>query len=231
MQQCHQESPRSVIPHPSIHVFQLQPACSATSQHFHLPPCYESHELTVNISLNTTNLNIINISSPEFRIWQHLEDHRNRTLLHHLVNIPSVPTDKLYQQMVNSNRPINPFLSTDESIGDTVSIWTLFSHAGVYAMAIGSLYTSRIRDILLLLLLVPTYQISMLTFTIRFYMVYYCRWQCRGSTHLQMWWWGWTAIVQPCKNHVLHIEWEPTQRVDRSNRYSQKQFLHPDHWI
>ena len=41
--------------------------------------------------------------------------------------------------MITGNRPINPFLSTDESIGETVSVWTLFSHAGVYATAIGSL--------------------------------------------------------------------------------------------
>ena len=133
---CHGEAPISIIPQTPIHLLWLQPACSATSQHFHLPPHYESHEITVNISLNTANFNVINISSPEFKIWQHLEDHCNRTLLHHLVNIPSVPIDKLYKQMVNSNGTINWFMSTDESIGDSVSIWTLFSHAGVYVMAI-----------------------------------------------------------------------------------------------
>ena len=106
---------------------------------FSLPPCYESHAVTINISLNTANLNMVNISAPEFRIWQHLEDHWNGTLLHHLVNIPSVPIEKLYEQMINSNRPINPFLSIDESTGETVSVWTLFSPAGVYVMAIGSL--------------------------------------------------------------------------------------------
>ena len=106
---------------------------------FHLPPCYESHEITINISLNTANLNIVNISAPEFRIWQHLEDHWKETLLHHLVNIPSVPTDMLYKEMIMSNRPVNPFLSTDESIGETVSVWTLFSHAQVCVMAIGLL--------------------------------------------------------------------------------------------
>ena len=42
-------------------------------------------------------------------------------------------------KMVNSNGLINPFMSTDESIGDTVSIWTIFSDAGVYVMAIGLL--------------------------------------------------------------------------------------------
>ena len=120
------------------------PRCSTTSQHFHLPPCYESDEITVNISLNTTNLNIINISAPEFRIWQYLEDHWNRTLLHHPTNIPSVPIEKLYKQMVGSNRPINPFMSTDESIGETVSVSTLFSYAGVYIMAIGSPIPARL---------------------------------------------------------------------------------------
>ena len=49
-----------------------------------------------------------------------------------------MPIYKLHKQMVNSNGPINPFLSTNESIGETVSIWTLFSHAGVYLTAIGS---------------------------------------------------------------------------------------------
>ena len=133
---CPGEAPRSVIPQKPIHILQLQPACSTTSQHFHLPPCYKSHEITVNISLNTANLNVIITLAPEFQIWQHLKDHWNGTLLHHLVNIPSIPIDKLYKQMVNSNGPINPFTFTNESIGETVSVWTLFSHAGVYVMAI-----------------------------------------------------------------------------------------------
>ena len=109
------------------------------SQHFHLPPHYESHKVTINISLNAANLNVINVSAPDFRIWQHLEDHWIGTLLHHLVNIPSEPIDKLYKKMVTSNGPVNPFLSTNESIGQTFSVWTLFSHAGVYVMAIGLL--------------------------------------------------------------------------------------------
>ena len=70
--------------------------------------------------------------------------HWNGTLLHYFANIPSVPIEKLYKQMVTNDRPINPFLSTDGTIGETVSVWTLFSHAGVYVMAIGLLHTSRI---------------------------------------------------------------------------------------
>ena len=100
------EAPRFIQTQTPIHILCLPPACSTTSQHFHLPPCYETHQLTISTSLNTANLYVMNISSPEFRIWQHLEDHLNGTQLHHLVNIPSVPTDQLYNHMINSNRPI-----------------------------------------------------------------------------------------------------------------------------
>ena len=90
---CPEEAPRFIKIQTPIHILQLPPACSTTSQHFHLPPHYETHELTINILLNAANLNVINISSAEFRIWQHLEDHWNGTQLQHLVNIPSVPID------------------------------------------------------------------------------------------------------------------------------------------
>ena len=63
-----EEAPRFIKTLTPILVLQLPPACSATSQYFHLPPCYETHELTINISLNTGNLNVMNISLPEFRI-------------------------------------------------------------------------------------------------------------------------------------------------------------------
>ena len=76
---CPEEATRFIKTWTPIHILQLPPACSTTSQHFHLPPCYETHKLTINISLNTANLNVINISSPEFRIWQHLEDQQGWT--------------------------------------------------------------------------------------------------------------------------------------------------------
>ena len=47
-------------------------ACSATSIYFHMPPCYEGHSMVMNVSLDTANINAINISTPGFRIWQHL---------------------------------------------------------------------------------------------------------------------------------------------------------------
>ena len=133
------EAPRFIKKQTLICILHLSPTYSATSQHFHLPPCYETDELTIKISFNAANLNVINISSPEFRIWQHLEEHWNGNQLHHLLNIPSVPINQLYKHMISSNGLITPFMSTDQPVVDTASTWTLFSHTGIYVMAIGSL--------------------------------------------------------------------------------------------
>ena len=95
--------------------------------------------LVVNISLDMANLNMVNMSSLDFCIWQHLEKHWNEMKLHHLTIIPSVPVNQFYKHMVNGIHPITPFPSPAESTGDTVSIWTLFSHTGVYIMVIRSL--------------------------------------------------------------------------------------------
>ena len=72
---CPEEAPQFIKIQTPIYTLHLTPACSATSQHFHLPLPYETYEITINISINTVNLNVINISSPEFRILQYLEDH------------------------------------------------------------------------------------------------------------------------------------------------------------
>ena len=122
-----------------IHVLQLPPACSATSPNFHLLPQYEHQSLAVNVSLDMANHNMVSMSSMDFHIWQHLEKHQNETQPHHLASIPSVPVNQLYKHMINGIHPITPFTSPEESTGDTVSIRTLFSHTGVYVMAIGSL--------------------------------------------------------------------------------------------
>ena len=58
-------------------------------------------------------------------------EHQNETQLQHLVSISLVQGNQLYKHMITS---------PEESTGDTVSIWTLFSHTGVYVMAIVCLY-------------------------------------------------------------------------------------------
>ena len=120
------------------HILCIPTACSATSPNFHLTPCYEGPPLEVNIPLDMANLNMINISSINFHIWQHLEQHWNESQLQHLASIPSIPVGQLYSYMAKGNQHITPF-SPEESTGDTDSIWTLFLHTGVYVTAIGSL--------------------------------------------------------------------------------------------
>ena len=136
---CPDKAPLFIKVQKPIHVLHLPPACSAKSQHFHLPPHYEDHQLMINIPLNTANLNRMNISSPEFIVWQHLEDQWKKTQLHILADIPTVPVAHLYKHMINNHGPILLFPLADESIDDTGSILTLFSYKGLYVMAIGLL--------------------------------------------------------------------------------------------
>ena len=63
---CPDQAPKLIKIQKPIHVLHLPQACSATSQHFHLPPHKKNHQMTINISHNTANLNAMNISSPEF---------------------------------------------------------------------------------------------------------------------------------------------------------------------
>ena len=92
-----------------IHIICLPTACSATSPNFHLPPHYEGPPLEVNISLDMVNLNMINISSVNFYIWQHVEKHQNESQLQHLASLPSVSVGQLYHHMAKGFEHITPF--------------------------------------------------------------------------------------------------------------------------
>ena len=60
---CPDQAPKSIKIQKPIHILCLPPACRATSQHFYLPPYYENDQIMINISLNTANINTMNISS------------------------------------------------------------------------------------------------------------------------------------------------------------------------
>ena len=132
------EKPMETIPiQKPIHILKLPMACSATSSNFYLPPTYETPTLNVNISLNMANLHMLNISAQNFCIWQHLGSNRSDMQLQHLTTIPSIPVHKIYQHLLNSTMSSMPF--NTESTGNTDSLWTLFTHPGIYVSAIGSL--------------------------------------------------------------------------------------------
>ena len=120
-----------------LHVLKLPMACSATSAHFYLPPRYETPVLNVNISLNVANLQMVNITTLNFCIWQHLGNNHSDTQLQHLATIPSIPVHKVYQHLLNSTLQLTPFNTKPSEDMDT--LWSLFTHPGIYVSALGSL--------------------------------------------------------------------------------------------
>ena len=132
------EKPMETIPiQKPIHILKLPTACSDTSSNFYLPPRYDTSTLDVNISLNIANVHMINISAQDFCIWQHLGSNRSDMQLQHLTTIPSIPVHKIYQHLLNSTIPIMPF--DTKSTRNTDSLWTLFTHLGIYVSSIRSL--------------------------------------------------------------------------------------------
>ena len=120
-----------------IHILKLPMACNATSSHFYLPPRYETPVLNVNVSLDMANLQMINISALHFHIWQHLGNNQSDMQLQHLTTIPSIPVHKFYQHLLNSTMPLVPF--NTEPSGNTDSLWSVFTHPGIYVSALGSI--------------------------------------------------------------------------------------------
>ena len=148
-----------------IHILKLPMACSATSAHFYLPPRYETSVWNVNVSFNMANLQMTNITVLHFCIWQHLGSNQSDIQLQHLATVPSIPVHKVYQHLLNSTLQLTPF--NTEPSEDTDSLWSLFTHPGIYVSALGLLISVGIGLFCCYFFLVPTCQNSVLTFTTR----------------------------------------------------------------
>ena len=57
------------------------------------------------------NLNMIDISSLNFHIWQHVEKHWNEIQLQHLASIPSIPVGHLYSHLAQGNPTHHTFFT------------------------------------------------------------------------------------------------------------------------
>ena len=57
--------------------------------------------------------------------------------LQHLATIPSIPVHKVYQHLLNSTMQLVPF--NTEPSEDTDSLWSVFTHPGIYISALGSI--------------------------------------------------------------------------------------------
>ena len=85
---------------PPIHMLRLEPACSATSQHFHLSLKHEDTHVMMNLSIYNANLDIINISSALFRITQHIPSMQQQEMLKKLAALPPVPIKRITKELM-----------------------------------------------------------------------------------------------------------------------------------
>ena len=82
---------------------------------------------------------MINISTPDFRIWQHFNSNWTTLHLQELANVPEVPVALLYKHMINTNEPVHPFTIKDDG-KDPSLICTILMHPGTYIGTIGMIF-------------------------------------------------------------------------------------------
>ena len=97
---CPTKPTMSVHISPPIHMLRLEPACSATSLHFHLPLKYKDTRVPMNLSIYNANLDIINISSTLFRITQHIPSVQQQETLEKLAVLPPVPIKWITKELM-----------------------------------------------------------------------------------------------------------------------------------
>ena len=97
---CPTKPTMSVQISPPIHVLRLEPACSATSQHFHLPPKYKDTHMIMNLSIYNANLDSINISFTLFRITQYIPSVQQQEMLEKLAALPPVPIKRITKELM-----------------------------------------------------------------------------------------------------------------------------------
>ena len=125
----------------------------------------------------------------------------------------------LYKHMNDNNSPILQFNLADESIDDTASIWTLFSHTEIYIMAIGPLIPAGLG-----------------IFCYYFFwcwpaiLTHHSFWSCslqhiivydveaapiyRSESKAGQ------PVIRPCKNHDLCMKWEPTKMESQQKQHT-----------
>ena len=97
---CPTRPATSIYISPPIHILKLEPACSTTSQHFHLPSKYEDTPVMMNLSIYNANLDIIDISSALFRITQHISSVQQQETLEKLAALPPVPIKRITMELM-----------------------------------------------------------------------------------------------------------------------------------
>ena len=81
--------------------------------------------MVMNVSLDTANINAINISTLDFRIWQHFSRNWTQPHIQELTKAPEVPVTQIYRDMINTSESVHSFTIKDND-KDSSLIWTIF---------------------------------------------------------------------------------------------------------
>ena len=95
--------------------------------------------MVMNVSLDTANINAINISTLDFRIWQHVGSNWTPSHLQELTYVPEVPVTQLYRYMINASELIHLFYIKDDGEESSL-VWTILKHPGTYLGKIGMIF-------------------------------------------------------------------------------------------
>ena len=104
----------STVHQQPFHILRLSPTCSATSRYFHLPPTLQESHYDDNVSLDTANINVIIISTPDFRMWQHFSGNWTTPLLQKLANVLEVLVTQCYKHIIHMSEPVHSFTIKDD---------------------------------------------------------------------------------------------------------------------
>ena len=118
---------------------------SATSRYFHLPPHYEDYLMTVYVSLDKANLNVINISALDFNIWQCFSSNWTAIHLGKLVELPEIPVAQLYKHMTDQDGPITLFKIDRDTKEESSFMWKLLAHPGTYIQTYSMVFIACIE--------------------------------------------------------------------------------------
>ena len=97
--------------------------------------------MMINVSLDTANINAINISAPDFRIWPHFNSNKPTHHLQKLANVYVVPVTQVYKHMINISGPVHSFTFSKDDDKDSSLIWTILMHPRTNIGTIGTIFT------------------------------------------------------------------------------------------
>ena len=157
--------------------------------------------MAVHVSLDEVNLNAVNVSAPDFDIWQHIVSDWATIQLQKLVDIPEIPVAQQCKHTIAQDGPTLPFKINGDTKEESSFTWKLLAHSWTYIGTICMVF-------------------------IAFKGVYcFKRFWCGPATQRH---WPYFPVllqhiyrsgstvekpIRPCKNHDLHIEWE-TKRLE-----------------